>query len=393
MSGLAASHSSSVREPSHRADGVGAPRSPTALRRGRRVASSDPPPGPSGLSYAGHERPKRGAATRYAHRPPEVAGPYEGAPDEILQLTPTPSRRAPAIRAFVTGLGGFVGHHLGAQLASAGHVVTGIRHATDVDIRDAESVRAALEASRPGVIFHLVAAPRSADPAVQHSVDVVGTTVLLELAAKLRPKPTVLLVSSSAVYGRTLPGRTVSERQVPRPQSHYGASKLAQEQAARRTAAAHGLRLVRARPFNLLGPGLPEGLVLGAVASAIPRLERRRAPGVIQLGNLSAIRDFIDVRDAVRAFAVLALQGRSGSVYNVCTGRAVPVQEAVNGILRLARTPIRLEYEPARPRADNIPEQVGDSRRLQRLTGWSPQITLEQSLADMLEYERRKSSA
>jgi GDP-4-dehydro-6-deoxy-D-mannose reductase len=298
----------------------------------------------------------------------------------------------PMKSAFITGHTGFTGGQLVAYLTSCGYTVHGLSHSEDGDIRDAHLVESAVRDSRPDAIFHLAAAPKAANPYDQYEINVLGTFVLLEAATKLRPRPTVVLVSSSSIYGRTPVGQAVSEHQTPRPLTHYGTSKLAQEQVARRYAATKQLRVVLARPFNLLGPGMPTTLVCGAVASAIAEIEKGAGPPAIRLGNLRSKRDFTDIRDAVRAYVLLAERGRSGTAYNVCSGAAVSVDRCVKFLLGLSTTRIKVEFDDSRVQPDDLPEQFGDRRRLQELTGWAPEITLEQSLADTLNHARQVSA-
>ena len=293
-------------------------------------------------------------------------------------------------RALVTGLTGFTGRYLDAHVRSLDYEVVGLGPSAELDIRDADGVAASVRASRADVVFHLAAAPRHVDPADLYAVSVVGTRNLLDAVASLERPPAVLVVSSSAIYGRTRPGRPVSERVQPRPLTHYGVAKLAQEEVALRYARAVGLRVVVARAFNLLGPGLPPDLACGAFARGIAEIERHGGP--LMTGRLDSRRDFIDVRDAVRAYVLLAEQGRSGVAYNVCSGTAVSLRRCVEILSGLTASPITVQTDPARLQRHDLVEQVGDGRRLRRRTGWEPTTTIERSLADMLDHERRSLS-
>jgi GDP-4-dehydro-6-deoxy-D-mannose reductase len=292
-------------------------------------------------------------------------------------------------RVLVTGDRGFTGRHLTEHLRRQGVEVSGLGRSNGGDIRDMAAVRAVVQAARPDVVFHLAAAPRAADPAETWSINVDGTTKLLDAVLELDQPPVVVLVSSSAVYGRTS-DRPIGERTEPQPITHYGASKLAAEEVARRYVRAKRLPVIRVRTFNLLGPGLSRDLAPGAFAAAVAHLEHRPTPAPIRTGNLASWRDYTDVRDAVRAYALLAERGRAGSVYNVCSGKAVSLDYCLRTLIGLAARPLATELDPARLQANDVPTQVGDPRRLRRLTGWEPRISVEQSLADMLDYERRK---
>jgi GDP-4-dehydro-6-deoxy-D-mannose reductase len=292
------------------------------------------------------------------------------------------------MRALVTGHTGFSGRYLVQHLESEGHTVFGFGAGDQRDIRDPTLVTTAIQESRPDVIFHL-AARRSTDLQETYSVGVLGTVNVLEAALGIKPAPKVVLVSSSAVYGATVVRRAVNERTVPRPISHHGVCKLAQEQIALRYARARGLRVVRARTFNLLGPGLSRDLACGAFVEGVVRIERSNDAPVLKTGNLAATRDFTDVRDVVRAYALLADRARSGTVFNICSGKAVALAQCVDVLVRIAHKPIRIELDPARVQPDDIPYQVGTFERLNALTGWTPSISVEQSLTDMLDHARR----
>jgi GDP-4-dehydro-6-deoxy-D-mannose reductase len=293
-------------------------------------------------------------------------------------------------RALITGHRGFTGRHLAGHLESLGYSVFGMGRSDGGDVRDTSAVSEALRNSRPQVVFHLAAAPRSAAPTELYSVGVLGTVTLLEAVVKMDRPPTVVAISSSAVYGRSHNNRRLSERMQPRPLSHHGTSKLAQEIVATRYARSRGLRVVVARPFNLLGPGLPTDLACGGFAAQIAHLEHSGTDRALSTGNLNPVRDFTDVRDAVRAYALLADHGRSGSIYNVCSGNGVSIESCLRMLLALATKPLATEVEESRLQSDDVPAQVGDFRRLFDQTGWRPTITVQESLADMLDHRRQE---
>jgi GDP-4-dehydro-6-deoxy-D-mannose reductase len=293
-------------------------------------------------------------------------------------------------RALVTGHSGFTGRHLVSYLRTGGYSVSGFDRSNGDDIRDYAAIARVVRATQPEVVFHLAAALKSQDPQELYSVNVLGTVALLDALAELDTPPVVVIVSSSAVYGRTPSGRPVSERTLLRPQTHYGASKLAQEQVAMRYFYAHGLSVVRVRAFNLLGPGLPITLACGSFVDAIARLEQADTVEPLRTGTLSSARDFTDIRDVVRAYGVLAERGRAGRVYNVCSGTAVSLQHCVDVLVGLAARPIPSVLDPALVQPNDVEVQVGDCERLRALTDWRPIIPVDQSLADMLDYRRQE---
>jgi GDP-4-dehydro-6-deoxy-D-mannose reductase len=295
-------------------------------------------------------------------------------------------------RALVTGHAGFVGQHLSDVLKSFDYSVSGFGLSEGGDIRDPDSVADAVQSSHPDVVFHLAGATKPTDFRELYSVNVMGTAVLLDAIVQLARQPVVVLASSSAVYGHQDGGQPISERARTRPVTHYGASKLSMEVVARRYAQAHGLRVLCVRAFNVLGPGMPISLACGAFVDAIVRIEQSGSNESIRTGNLASSRDFTDVRDVARAYALLSEHGRGGAVYNVCSGRSVTLDYCLQVLLRHSRPSIKVEADPARLQPNDLSRQIGDAKRLRRLTGWEPAIPVEQSLLDTLQHRRQESA-
>lgn len=296
-------------------------------------------------------------------------------------------------RVVVTGASGFVGTHLRNDLLASRVEVWNIDR---TQLRSAETLTEVLRAVRPTHIFHLAGVLPAAegDAALQYDAHVLGTVRLLDavLAAKL--DPCLLIASSSAVYGRTKPDENpLSEDSPLQPLTHYAASKIAQETVALHYHFAYGLRTVRVRAFNLVGPGQSQTLLASSVARQIAMAEREGSSVTVRVGNLFPRRDYVDVRDAVRAYAWLAARAEGGSVYNICSGRSVSVQECLGRFERVAGVPLRVEIDTNRLRAVEISDQVGSADRLRRLTGWQPGIAFDVSLRDVLAYWRERLSA
>lgn len=302
--------------------------------------------------------------------------------------------------AFITGISGFVGKHLtailqkngwriaGSDLSSQG--IPGISAFYQTDITDRASLLRALRATRPDVIFHLAGVIRSDTPDKYYQAHVLGTVALLDAVVESQWSPVVFIASSSAVYGSGLGSRPITEQFKPRPATHYGVSKLAQELAALHYFTSCGLPVILVRTFNLLGPGLSSKLAASNFARQIALAEKSGQPATILTGNISARRDFVDVRDAVRAYAGIVESGQPGQAYNVASGRAVPVQACLDFLCTQARVKVDAKMDPAWVQADDIPVQAGSAKRLQALTGWKLEYTLEQSLLDILEDWRQK---
>ena len=313
------------------------------------------------------------------------------------------------MRVLVTGADGFVGRHLVEQLVEAGHEVSaGCRPGGDpaqgwltprgrdqvtvvpLELSDSESVSAAL--SRPmDAIIHLaeVASGSEArqDPGRAWVVNAAGTARLVDSAVALRDgggvDPLVLVVSSAEVYGNG-PAASRVETDPLCPQSPYAASKLGAEVAALEAWRRAGLRVVIARPFPHTGPGQS---LLYVVPAFLQRLRAARAAGAgrVPTGNLDPVRDLLDVRDVVSAYIGLLAQGVPGEAYNIARGEGVALREIFRRLGDLLGVRVEPVPDPTLLRPGDIQYLVGDANKLRRATGWSPRITLEQTLREMVD--------
>jgi len=291
------------------------------------------------------------------------------------------------MRALVTGAKGFVGTWLIAHLEAQGDVVVGIDH--EVDVGDADAVRVAVAEAAPDAVYHLAAMAHVGQswtgPAEVLQVNAVGTLHVLEAARQLPRPPRVLVVSSAEVYGAVPADRLpVTEEAALAPVTPYAVSKVAAEYLGVQAHLAHGLPVVRVRPFNHVGPGQSPGFVVPALAQRIAAARRSGEPG-IKVGNLAARRDLTDVRDVVRAYRLLVEHGVPGEVYNVCSGRDVGIDEVADRLLALAGADLRLEVDPALARPVDVPVIRGDPAKLHAATGWTPVVDLDTSLEGVLE--------
>lgn len=317
------------------------------------------------------------------------------------------------MRVLVTGASGFVGGHLAAHLLSAGDVMLGLSESglwsksTPPGI--AQRVRLEpwnlatgtvagladlLSRKRPEAIIHLAAQSNPqrsvADPRETWTVNLFGTLNLLQALrdAAIAPAPTVVLVGSGVSYGNPAPENLpVTETCPLRPNNPYAASKAAADLLGIQHFLAHGARIVLARPFNHAGPRQSDSYALSSFAKQIAEIERGRRDR-IEVGNLQVVRDFTDVRDIVRAYRLLVEKGQPGEAYNIGTGRDDSLESLLEKLRGLARTPVEIHVDPARMRPVDQPRLLADASKLRAQTGWEPQITIEQTLADMLDYWR-----
>jgi len=302
-----------------------------------------------------------------------------------------------AMKALVTGASGFVGRHLVTHLRASGdEVVESDRDSDGTDITDAASVRALFERVRPEVVYHLggwadVGGSWQA-PVDAFRVNAEGTLNVLGAATDCGVQR-VLAVSSADVYGIVTPAELPLTEDSPlRPASPYAASKVAADYLGLQAWLGRHLPVLRVRAFNHLGPGQTDKFVAPALASRIARAERDGGE-VLTVGDLSARRDFTDVRDVVRAYRLLVERGEAGEVYNVCSGVDLAVQDLADQLVAQSRVPLRLEVDESLLRPVELPVLRGSHDRLTAATGWEPEIPMATTLAALLEDWRARVAA
>lgn len=320
------------------------------------------------------------------------------------------------MRVLITGISGFVGLHLAEHLLASHPEVElfGLRrwrsemppavvHVPTVrnlegDLLDAPSLVRVLQASRPEVIFHLAASSSVAGswdtPAEMVQVNVLGTLHLLEAVRQLSLETRIVLACSAEAYGMVAESELpIRESQSFRPVSPYAVSKAAVDLLGYQYFQAFGLKTVRMRLFNHCGPRQSARFVVSSLARQIAEIEAGLRPPRVEVGNLDVRRDFVDVRDAARAYWLAATRGNPGEAYNVAGGRAHSIREVLEQLVKLTDSRVEVVPDPARIRPTEIPVLEGDSARFREATGWRPEITFEQTLADTLTWWRSNLKA
>lgn len=309
------------------------------------------------------------------------------------------------MRALVTGAAGFVGCHLARALLAEGHEVVGTLQPghdaptglagvswVEMELTSSDSIEAALDQARPDRVFHLAAQASVGesfrDPLSTWEVNATGT---LRLAEAIRGDTRLLFISSAEVYGVVPEAeQPIREQRRLHPTNPYAASKAAAEMAVLEAAHAHGTHAVIARSFNHTGPGQDPRFALAAFAGQLAAMRGGSAEPVLRVGNLQARRDYLDVRDVARAYLMLIEQGAPGEIYNVAAGEPRSMAELVEMLIELSGTGARVEVDPARVRPLDVPLLSGDPSALRAL-GWSPEIPLRQTLADLLAHEAKRA--
>ncbi|HET9060627.1 MAG TPA: GDP-mannose 4,6-dehydratase [Acidimicrobiales bacterium] len=291
------------------------------------------------------------------------------------------------MRVLVTGSRGFVGPWLAEHLTLSGDEVVELAPGTDVT--DAGSLAGAVEHAAPEAICHLAAQSSVRvsweDPAGTFAVNAVGTLNLCAAAMRLAPAPRVLVVSSAEVYGKVPPElMPVVEDQPFAPATPYASSKVAAEMVGLQAWLGRGLPVVRARSFNHTGPGQPRGFVVPDLAAQVAAAARGDTKEILT-GNLGVSRDITDVRDVVRAYRLLLVSGEPGEAYNVCCGEATVLSDILARLVALAGVDVPVRVDPGRARPADVPVHVGSRAKLHALTGWSPEIPLDRTLAEVFE--------
>jgi len=308
------------------------------------------------------------------------------------------------MKALVIGGAGFVGHYLIEHLAQTGRdvyathlpneAVNAKANSYELDILDFGACKQLLSHIQPDEIYHLAAQSSAAVswkiPALTVDVNIKGTVNILESMQVLSCKSRLLLVGSGEEYGVVSPDDLpIKEEQCTNPTNVYAVTKATQTMLGKLYVSAYGLDIVMTRSFNHIGPGQLPTFAVSSFCKQIAEIEKGLCLPVIKVGNLSACRDFTDVRDVVRAYVLLIEKGQTGEVYNVGSGNAVSMQSILDELLALATVEITVENDPERMRPADVPIIVADVTKLKQVTEWEVQDSLKSTLRDTLNCWRK----
>jgi GDP-4-dehydro-6-deoxy-D-mannose reductase len=314
------------------------------------------------------------------------------------------------LRTLITGVAGFVGRHLARELANdpaeelngADHLALGeeeillchLKSHWPLDVTIFEQVRGCILESRPDRIVHLAAQASGSEslgkPAETYRVNAIGALNVLEAARLEAPAATILLVGSADVYGSGAPGQKLREDAPFKPINAYALSKVAQDSLGELYAKSYGLRVLRTRTFSHTGPGQNPRFALAGWADQLARIHAGLIAAEIKVGNLEGVRDYGDVRDVVRAYALLLKQGEPAHAYNVCTGHGHIMRHLLDSLCAIAGFKPTIVQDPVRVRSRDSDFLVGDPTKIQATTGWKPVIPIERTLEDLYRDARER---
>lgn len=310
-------------------------------------------------------------------------------------------------RALIIGAAGFVGSYLAKELLTNHNMdvyATKLSHEQleiadaniyDLNILDKDEIISLLYKIRPDYIFHLAAQSSVSvawkNPGLTVDINVKGCVNLLDAVRELYYKPAVLLIGSGEEYGHIKADEVpINEENHLRPGNIYAATKVCQNMIAAIYSQAYDMNLIMVRAFNHIGPGQSPIFVVSDFCKQVAEIEKGINTPTIYVGNLEAKRDFTDVRDVVRAYALLIQYGKAGETYNVGSGHAYGIREILDLIVSLSNVEIEIETDSNKIRPVDVPIIEADITKLNDVAGWSPAISLEQTIKETLAYWRER---
>jgi len=288
------------------------------------------------------------------------------------------------MKVLLTGANGFVGKFVKLEVD-----VIGLPEF--IDIRDLEALTSYIEENTPDYVVHLAAqsfVPRSFEnPRNTFDVNFLGTFNLLSTLERVGFQGRFLYVSSSDVYGIVPKEKQpILELQLTMPRSPYAVSKVAAEALCYQHSISSQFECIIARPFNHIGPGQSEQFVISNFAKQLVEIKLGLRKSKLNVGDIDVYRDFTDVRDVVRAYKLLLNEGANSEIYNICSGTGRKVRDLIEIMIRQLNIEVNIVVDENRLRKSEQRYVSGNYKKLAEVTGWSPNIDINDSIADILEY-------
>ena len=310
-------------------------------------------------------------------------------------------------KAFITGVSGFAGSYLSEHLLKKGYAVSGTYLNEEslkvlpnkdklrlhgLNLLDEDKTLGLIESERPDYLFHLAAliSPKASfdNPKETFVNNICAEINILEAVKKCGLQTRILIVSSGEVYGLVSKKDLPIDEETPyNPTNPYAVSKLSQDFLGLQYFLSHKLKVIRVRPFNHSGPRQSSAFVISAFAKGIAEIEKGKRK-VLNVGNIKSKRDFSDVRDMVKAYALAIEKGKEGQVYNLGGGKSFAISQVLEMLINLSHVKIEVREDPALMAPSDNPELVCDYSKFSKLTGWIPKIPIEKTLKDTLDYWR-----
>ncbi len=302
-------------------------------------------------------------------------------------------------KILVTGSEGFVGTHLTKVLTQVGYDIVSTCHPllrppkgdyVPLDILNLEMTRDTMKTHKPDVIFHLAAISSVSksfrDTHLTYNTNIMGTVNICEAARLLKNKVYLIFVSTCEVYKS---GEGLAETSEIFLNNPYAVSKYAAELVCHNYMVA-GLDCTILRPFTHTGPGQSEYFVLPTIAKQVAEIEQNKRPPLIEIGNTEVKREFMNVQDVVNAYKLAIEKCKTGEVYNIASNQGYTLARVLGIFKKLSKQDFEVRTDPSRIRGVDIPVLVGDGRKFSALTTWQPEIKIEKTVEDLLNYWRAK---
>lgn len=307
-------------------------------------------------------------------------------------------------RALIIGGAGFVGPYLYRELSEYEVHITKLEHETiapfiekdkihNLNILNKEEIKAILQTLQPDIIYHLAAQSSVAlswiNPELTIDINIKGSLYLLDSIRESGLNPRIILIGSGEEYGYVkMEEVPIKEENVVRPGNIYAATKVFQNLLGEIYAKAYDMDIISVRAFNHIGAGQLPHFVVADFCKQVADIEKGLQEPVIRVGNLEAARDFTDVRDVVRAYHLLGMDGKQGETYNVGSGKAIKIRYILEKIIGLSKVKIAIEVDEKKLRPVDIPVIEADTNKLREVSGWKPEIGLEETLRSTLNFFR-----